>query len=296
MTVETLRPMRLASFARWLKGEPRDWQGQLFHATAEGRGRDVVFLHGLAASPECWEGAPEYLQNDIRAHMIHMRGFAGSSPALVRTPGDFLKPMADELADYIRGQGKGPMAVIGHSMGGLVSLILMRDHPDVVARAMVVDVPAFFSALISPFATASGMSSLADASRRRYMERTAVALEDELRRATEKLVGDPDLRDRVTRWGLDSDRATTADVMAEVMVTDLRADLARVDTPVDILYAWEKSGHSTRMGLDQVYASSYAALPRKRLQRIDQARHYVMLDQPQAFYEAVAEWLARTED
>lgn len=287
--------MRLASFARWLKGEPRDWQGRLFHATAEGRGREVVFLHGLAASPECWEGAPDHLQATMRAHMIHMRGFAGSSPALSREPGNFLKPMADELAAYIRGQGKGPMAVIGHSMGGLVTLMLARDHPDVVDRAMVVDVPAFFSALISPFATASGMGSLADASRRRYLERTEVALEDELRRATEKLVGDPDLRERVTRWGLDSDRATTADVMAEVMVTDLRADLAQVRIPVDIIYAWEKSGHATRMGIDQVYASSYAALQRRRLQRIDQARHYVMLDQPQVFYQAVAEWLARDD-
>jgi pimeloyl-[acyl-carrier protein] methyl ester esterase len=288
--------MRVASFNRWLKGEPRDWQGRLFHAAAEGRGRDLVFLHGLAASPECWDGAPEFLADDVRAHMIHMRGFAGSSAALSRTPGAFLKPMADELADYMRGQGKGPMAVMGHSMGGLVTLILARDHPDVVERAMIVDVPAFFSSLISPFATASAMGALADASRRRYMERTPAALEEELRRAAEKLVGNPGLRERVIRWSLDSDRATTAEVMAEVMVTDLRADLARIGAPVDVVYAWDKSGHSTRMGLDQLYATSYAALPRKRLRRIDQARHYVMLDQPEVFYQAVASWLARTED
>lgn len=284
--------MRLGALTTWLKGEPRDWQGELFHAAAEGRGRDVVFIHGLAASPECWEGAQTRLPADVRGHLIHMRGFAGASPSAARTPGDFLKPMADELAAYLREQARGPAAIVGHSMGGLVALLLARDHADVVDRVMTVDVPAFFSTLINPFATAGAMAHLADASRRRYLDRAPDALEDELRRATEKLVGDPVLRQRVLRWNLDSDRATTADVMAEVMVTDLRNELSRIVAPVHVVYAWEKSGHATRIGADQLYASSYAALRKRRMTRIDDARHYVMLDQPGPFYGAVAEWLA----
>lgn len=293
MRTEMSANMRLGTFARWLKGEPRDWAGPLFFASAEGRGRDVVFVHGLAASPECWEEAGVRVQPEIRAHLIHMRGFAGAAPSVTRQPGNFLKPMADELAEYIRTSCRGPAAVVGHSMGGIVSLILARDHPDVVERLMVVDVPAFFSVLINPFATAGNMATLAEASRRRYVERQGAALEEELTRATEKLVGDQDIRERVVRWGLESDRATTADVMAEVMVTDLRGDLAIIKCPVDVVYAWEKSGHSTRMGLDQAYASTYQGLSDKRLLRIDQARHYVMFDQPQLFYDAVKGWLAR---
>lgn len=285
--------MRLGSFARWLKGEPREWAGSLFFASAEGRGEDVVFIHGLAASPECWEEASARIVPEVRSHLVHMRGFSGAAPSTTREPGNFLKPMADELAEYIRASCTGPVAVCGHSMGGLVSLILTRDHPDVVERLMVVDVPAFFSALINPFATAGNMATLAEASRRRYFDKQGAALEDELTRSAEKLVGDPGVRERVVRWGLSSDRATTADVMAEVMVTDLRGDMARIMCPVDIVYAWEKSGHATRVALDQVYGSTYSGLQDKRMLRIDQARHYVMFDQPQLFYDAVKGWLAR---
>lgn len=285
--------MQLGSLSRWLKRDAPLWEGELFTAHVEGEGRDVVFVHGLAASPECWEAAEEWLGSGVRAHMIHMRGFAGLAPSGFRSPMDFLKPMADALASYIRLQRIGPVAVVGHSMGGVVSLILARDHADVVDRLMVVDVPAFFSALINPFATPTSMAPLAQHARRSYMEKTKPELQSELRRATEKLVTDPDQVERIVRWGLTSDRRTTADVMAEVMVTDLRGDLQRIEAPVDVVYAWDRTSPVTRMGIDQVYAASYAGLQTINRVRIDEARHYVMFDQPAAFYGAVQTWLAR---
>jgi pimeloyl-ACP methyl ester carboxylesterase len=182
---------------------------------------------------------------------------------------------------------------VGHSMGGLATLILARDHPDVVDRLMVADVPAFFSVLINPFASANAMAGLAEHSRRSYFDKTNVQLEEDLRRATDKLVVDSGQLQRIVSWGLTSDRATVADVMAEVMVTDLRGDLHRIKSPVDVVYAWDKAGHATKAGIDQVYASSYQGLAQGRRLRIDHARHYLMFDQPEAFYKAVREWLAR---
>ncbi len=285
--------MQLGSIARWLKRESRVWDGELFTVATEGKGQDVVFVHGLAASPECWEEAPERLGTNVRSHFIHMRGFAGLPASGFRTPMNFLKPTADALAGYIRTLKTGPVAVVGHSMGGLVSLILARDHPDVVNRLTVVDVPAFFSVLINPFASAGNMAAIAEHSRRSYVDKSRKQLEDEMWRASEKLVVGHDQLERVVGWTMASDRQTTADVMAEVMVTDLRGDIPRIQAPVDVIYAWDKAGHSTRSGLDQIYASSYSGLAQGRRLRIDHARHYVMLDQPDQFYGAVREWLSR---
>jgi pimeloyl-ACP methyl ester carboxylesterase len=285
--------MQLGSIARWLKGDSRFWEGERFTVTVEGRGeRDVVFVHGLAASPECWEEAPARLP-DERLHFLHMRGFSGLPATGFREPGNFLKPTADALAAYIRANCRGPAAVVGHSMGGILSLMLARDHADVVERLMVVDVPAFFSVLINPFATPTTVAGLADASRRSYLDKSKAQLEEDLRRATEKLVVDGGMLERIVRWGVASDRATVADVMAEVMVTDLRGALHLIEAPVEVVYAWDKSGHATKVALDQVYASAYQGLRQGRRLRIDHARHYVMLDQPEAFYNAVRDWLAR---
>jgi hypothetical protein len=60
-----------------------------------------------------------------------------------------------------------------------------------------------------------------------------------------------------------------------------------------VIYAWDKAGHATKSGLEQVYGSSYAGLTQGRRLRIEHARHYVMLDQPEMFYNSVRDWLAR---
>ena len=58
-----------------------------------------------------------------------------------------------------RSYGVEPDAVIGHSMGGKVALILARDHPDVVERLMVVDVPVPPGLRVVAFASSPNMGS-----------------------------------------------------------------------------------------------------------------------------------------
>ena len=76
-------------------------------------------------------------------------------------------------------------------------------------------------------------------------------------------------------------------------VTDLRGDMQKINAPVDVIYAWDRVSPATKLGLDQVYASTYAGLQRGQKLRIDNARHYVMFDQPDVFYGAVRDWLSR---
>lgn len=284
--------MQLNQLARLWKRESRTYDGSLFAVAAEGKGRDVLYIHGLAASPHCWEQAVERVPG-VRSHFVHMRGFDGVPASPDRIPGDFLKPMADELAVYLRLHTRGNVAVVGHSMGGIVSLILARDYPELVERLTVVDVPAFFSVLINPFASAASFAALAEHSRRRYMDNNAADFEEGLRRAAEKLVRHPIAVERVVHWGVTSDRQQTADIMAEVMTTDLRPDLSKMRMPVDVIYAWDRGAPATRIGMDQIYGSAYSGLPDRRLLRIDDARHYIMFDQPELFYHAVRDWLAR---
>ena len=53
-----------------------------------------------------------------------MRGFSGLPACGFREPMNFLKPMADAIAAYVRTLKSGPVADVGHSMGGIVSLNL----------------------------------------------------------------------------------------------------------------------------------------------------------------------------
>lgn len=282
--------MRFGAFAGWLRKESRDWQGDLSVIREAGAGPSLLLLHGLAASRDCWVKAETEL-SAYRRHLVQMRGFAGYAPSSVRRSGRFLKPMADELARYLRAAAEGPTAVIGHSMGGIVALILARDHPGLVSRLMVVDVPSFFSVLINPFATSPLIAGFAEAARRRFLSRKAHELASELRASASQLVTSAHDLEKVVQWGVLSDQATVADVMAEVMTTDLRPDLRFIRCPVEVVYAWDRATGLSASALDQTYQSAYANLSSVRLVRVDATRHYIMLDQPRDFYAEVRTWL-----
>ena len=47
-------------------------------------------------------------------------------------------PAAEEIARDIREQGLQKPAVVGHSMGGTIAMMLAARHPDSVGRLMVV--------------------------------------------------------------------------------------------------------------------------------------------------------------
>ncbi|MMZ70601.1 hypothetical protein D1872_336850 [compost metagenome] len=44
---------------------------------------------------------------------------------------------------------------------------------------------------------------------------------------------------------------------------------------------------------DAIYQMSFAALPGAKLKRIDDSAHFIMLDQPQAFYGDLDAFLAK---
>lgn len=285
--------MPLVSLSRWIRRDPAPWDGRLSRVVAGGTGQTVLLLHGLAASEACWADLRGQLGPKVDVRLAQMRGFAGVAPPVGRQHGHYLKSMADELAGYLRKSARGPVSIVGHSMGGIVALIIARDHPDVVARLMVVDVPSFFSVLINPFATEATFTAFAEATRRQYVDKSAKELEDDIRRTARRLVRSDEHLARVVEWGLSSDQALTADVMAEVMTTDLRPDLPSIRPPTDVLYAFDSSMPISNMAVDQLYSAAYSGLKDCRLMRIDEARHYIMLDQPDRFHLAVRDWMAR---
>ncbi len=78
--------------------------------------------------------------------------------------------------------------------------------------------------------------------------------------------------------------------MYEVMTTDMRPEIASVQTPIRVVYA-----HDPAMGpeamIDGLYHGQYAPAPHVSFVRIDGSYHFIMLDQPAAFQAAVADFL-----
>ncbi|MFD6445183.1 alpha/beta fold hydrolase [Promicromonospora sp. NPDC060204] len=95
----------------------------------------VVLVHGITASHRAWPAVVEALPGR-RVIAPDLRG-RGRSNAL---PGPYgMAAHADDVAAVIGALADGPAVVVGHSMGGFVSLVLTHRHPDLVARLVLVD-------------------------------------------------------------------------------------------------------------------------------------------------------------
>ncbi|HEY1072610.1 alpha/beta hydrolase [Brevundimonas sp.] len=254
------------------------------HVAVEGQGPDVIFIPGLSSSPAVWQGAVDHLNGAYRVHRIHVQGFAGA-PAEGNAAGPVAAPVAEEIARYIREQGLTKPAVVGHSMGGTMSMMLAARHPDLVGRLMVVDMIPFMGAMFGPpGTTAESVVPVADqvyagqsgSPRDQYLTQAKAAVTAMIK--TEAARTGP-LSDVET-----SDQQVSAAAFRELIVTDLRPELGKITAPTEVLYVKFNDPRMTDAITDAIYQMSFSTLPGAKLKRIDDSAHFIMLDQPTAFY------------
>lgn len=115
-----------------------DGRGELFariHRHPDPAAPVVVLLHGWTASSDlqfvtAYEALAEHYTFVGIDHRGHGRG--------LRTPTPFtLEEAADDAAALLRTLGLGPAIAVGYSMGGPITLLLTKRHPDLVAGVVV---------------------------------------------------------------------------------------------------------------------------------------------------------------
>ena len=256
----------------------------------QGSGPDVVLVHGLRSSRDVWRelvaAVPGY-----RYHLIQMNGFAGTSVP-VAASGGFLDATAAEIARYISETGLVRPALIGHSMGGTLGMMIAARHPSLVSRLMVVDMIPFMGGLFGPpGTTAETVRPTADALRARMLGSDAPTLRKTIEDTIATMVKRDDRRAEAVHHGLTSDNAQSAQAFHELIVTDLRPELVNIKVPVTVLYVRSPAVPITDAQMDAYYKASYANVPQAKLVRIPDAYHFIMWDAPQRFAEEVRTFL-----
>lgn len=122
-----------------LVAEPRGEQvritrpdGTVLHALAAGQGPPVVLVHGYGARILEWNLVWEGLQaRGFRVIAFDQRGHGHSA---LGADGVGSKSMAADVAAVLRHFEVRDGVLVGHSMGGFVSIRAVLDHPDVACR------------------------------------------------------------------------------------------------------------------------------------------------------------------
>ncbi|MBB5747158.1 alpha/beta fold hydrolase [Brevundimonas variabilis] len=270
------------------------FESERLHVRVDGEGpRDIVLIPGLSSSPEVWDSTVAHLGTGWRVHRIHVQGFAGA-PAKANAEGDVAAPVAEEIARYIREAGLSKPVVVGHSMGGTMGMMLAARHPDLVGKLMVVDMVPFMGAMFgAPGVTAEQVRPIADQIHAGMSAGPDEAYQAQAAAAVTGMINTESLRAGPLEDARTSDRRVSANAYRELIVTDLRAELPKITAPTEVVYVKFNDPRMTPEITDMIYQSAFATLPGATLKRIDDAAHFVMFDQPGAFFAELDAFIAR---
>jgi len=253
---------------------------------AIGKGSPVILIPGLSSPRAVWDGVAADLAKTHRVILVQVNGFGGDDPGANLKPG-ILDGVVADLDTYIAGHKLQGAAVVGHSMGGLLGMMLAKAHPGDVGKLMIVDSLPFYGMLFGPTATTAMVQPQAAMMRDQMIAgygKPADAANVE--GVANALALKPRSRELVKGWMAIADPRVSGEAMYEDLQTDLRADMAGITTPMTIVYPWNDA-RPTKPIADALYKGAYAAAPHMTYVDIGDAAHFVMLDQPEAFAKAL---------
>lgn len=258
-----------------------------FSVEVAGTGRPVILIPGLACDGHVWDATVSHLAGKVQTHVLTLAGFGGKAP--IAKP--LLPTVRDELVEYIRANHLEKPIIVGHSLGGFMTYWVAEAAPELVAGGVAVDGAPFFAALLNPSATAESAAVQAKLVREQ-MGSTPEAFHAGEKAFMETAMREPAKHGDVLAATMKSDPKATADAMAFMFQTDLRGDLSKIKAPM-LTIAADTDGQVPRAALDAAWNAQIALIPTHALVVIEHSKHFVMLDQPEAFYAALDAFLAK---
>ncbi len=271
-----------------------------FTVTEEGTAGkpDIVLLPGLTSSRRVWAAEAARLAPSYQLHLVQINGFAGQPAGVNATSEKLLSAIVEELHGYIASRKIRPV-VIGHSLGGLLTLMLARRYPGDLSKMVIVDALPFYGLMFGPQATVESVRPTATAMRNGAMAQTSAQRAVSAKQTADFLVLNAKGRELVAADSFSSDPGVFARMMYEDLQTDLRPELATIKMSALALYAFDPTltfpngVKPTREMADSITSAAYETMPNAELVRVDYSRHFIMFDQPGRLHNLIREFVSR---
>jgi pimeloyl-ACP methyl ester carboxylesterase len=113
------------------------WQGHQIQYTVLGEGKPLVLVHGFGASIGHWrKNIPVLATAGYRVFAIDLLGFGGSDKAVINYSVDiWVELLKDFWSEFIQ----EPTVFIGNSIGALISLTVLAEHPEISAGGVLIN-------------------------------------------------------------------------------------------------------------------------------------------------------------
>ncbi len=259
----------------------------------QGSGPAVVLIHGALVNARVWEGVRASLPENLRcitpelplgSHRIPMHADADLSP----------RGLAALIAELLERLELENVTLVGNDTGGALCQLVAAHHPDRLGRLVLTNCDAFehfpppsFKFAVRAMRLPGAIAMLELGGRIRAVRRRSMAMM--------KLTTEPVPDELVVEW------------MSPLRDGRIRRDLAKVlrgMAPEPMLAAAERLREFDRPALivwgmqDVVFPRGDAqrladTLPKARLERVEDSRTFVQVDQPERLARLIGEFASQ---
>jgi 3-oxoadipate enol-lactonase len=243
-----------------------DVGGHELRVDASGRGPpDLLCLHGLVDRLEIWDHLVSPLAARGRVIRMDQRGHGGSEAPM----GPYRREdLAADVVSVLESVGSERTLLLGHSMGGIVSMATALAHPDRVAGLVLI-----------------GTASQCSEKVARWYERIAVAGEREGTAGIAREIYGSESRRSVTGDGQGIAHVTR--MLKSLYEEPLTPRLSEIRCPTLLIV-----GEKDPMG-PKASGILADALPAAHLEVVPGCGHWVHVERPEAVLEAFDAWVTR---
>jgi pimeloyl-ACP methyl ester carboxylesterase len=249
----------------------------IVHYEVYGRGKPVILLHGWLGSWGLWQETMAYLGRYYRTYALDFWGFGESGKKRETYAVQDFVSLVNQFMEQL---GIMHAPLVGHSMGGTVSLSVAIRYPERVSKVVVVGSPIVGSSLAVPLKLA-GYRPVAF-----MLFNMMGAFRFGMKVASPVICRDERFAQMMDR---DLSRTTLESFLlsiASLRRTDLRPMLDQIKIPAMGMYGDRDVIVHPRQWQPMLHGISHA-----HIERFPTSGHFPMLEEPQQFAERLKTFL-----
>ncbi|MCU0443414.1 MAG: alpha/beta hydrolase [Microscillaceae bacterium] len=249
---------------------------QSFTVEIKGKGKPILLFPGFGCSGKMWDETVAQLATKYKCYIYTFAGFGNVKPIDTL----WFKTIKNDIEKYIKKHRLKKASLLGHSLGGTLSLWLAADEPKWFNKIILVDALPASAALMIP--NYNGEKLPYDNPQSNAMlKMTAVEFQKMNDQYVQFMCNNKEKQKFIADMINESDRKTYVYGYIDMLNVDLRQDIAKIKKNVTILAA---TSPSLEM-VTKTYKEQYKNLPVVNILYAEKSAHFVMYDQPQWFME-----------
>jgi N-formylmaleamate deformylase len=263
-----------------------------FQVMVTGKGQPVLLIPGATCSAHAWDETIAHYKGRFQFHAFTLAGYAGVTPM---ANGPYLDSFKTQIEQYIQDNHLNHVVLIGHSIGGFLSLWIGTDDLAAVDKIVSVDALPFFAAARNPAAKDGFNEEMAKTIFEQYSHMSDSAMFRSQMGVAKAMCNDSSHWKQIAAWGVQSDKRTMAYTVAEMLGHDLRTSIKSIKVPVLVLAAYSAvpqfPGYTREIAL-KLYTDQYSACASCQVQMPSGGtKHFIMYDNPQWYFSELDKFL-----